>query len=167
MTASIEERLARLEAIEAIRDVKSRYLACCDAKDPDGMRGCFADGKVDIDYGVVGRFDNADDLKAIYTDMACHPHIVEMHHGSNPRIQVIDAKQARGQWSLEYQLINTELNTLTQLGGEYEDEYRLTDTGWKITATRFVVSSTLIVELNPTEMKHLFAGRQMPMPAQA
>lgn len=166
MTASIEERLAKLEAIEAIRELKSRYLACCDAKDPDGMRACFADGLVHIDYGAVGSFDNADDLKTIYTRMACHPHMVEMHHGSNPRIEVLDASSARGQWALTYQLINTELNTLTQLGGEYEDEYRITDDGWKITATKFEVISTLAVELGDAGMKQVFAGRQLPMPGQ-
>lgn len=164
MTASLEERIARLEAIEAIRELKAQYLACCDAKDPDGMRACFADGEVNIDYGAVGSFDNADDLKAVYTKMACHPYMVEMHHGSNPRIHVTDSDHATGQWSMTYQLINTEMNTLTQLGGEYEDEYQLGNDGWKITSTRFTVTSTLVVELGESGMKQLFAGRQMPMP---
>lgn len=164
MSSPVEQRLARLEAIEAIRALKNRYFACCDAKDPDGMRACFADGTVDIDYGAIGRFDNADDLKAIYTQMACHPHMVEIHHGSNPRIEITGEGQASGQWSLTYQLINTELNTLTQLGGEYVDEYRQTADGWKITATRFSVISTLALQLDEAGMKPLFAGRQMPMP---
>ncbi|MGB1580363.1 MAG: nuclear transport factor 2 family protein [Nevskiales bacterium] len=164
MTDSLEQRIARLEAIEAIRAMKNRYLAACDAKDPNGMRACFADGKVHINYGVIGTFDNADDLKAIYSQMACHPHMVEMHHGSNPRIEIVDDKNAKGQWSLTYQLINTELNTLTQLGGEYEDEYQLTEDGWKMTATTFTVISTLAVQLSDENMQPLFAGRQMPMP---
>ena len=125
---------------------------------------CFADGKVHIDYGVVGTFDNADELKTIYTQMACHPHMVEMHHGSNPRIQVIDENNAKGQWSLSYQLSNTDMNSLTQLGGEYQDEYRLTEDGWKIVSTIFAVTSTLVVQLEESGMKQLFAGRQMPMP---
>ena len=160
----LEARIQKLEAIEAIRELKSRYLACCDAKDPDGMRACFADGPVHIDFGAVGTYNNADDLKAIYTQMACHDYMVEMHHGSNPRIQVIDGNKAKGQWALKYQLINTDLKTFTQLGGEYEDEYRLTDEGWKIASTVFKVTSTLAVDLNEEHMKHLFAGRQMPMP---
>lgn len=164
MTDSIEDRIARLEAIEAVRELKARYLACCDAKDPDGMRACFADGAIHIDYGAVGTFDNADELKTIYTQMACHPHMVEMHHGSNPRIEVVDPRNAKGLWALTYQLINTEMNTLTQLGGEYEDEYRLTDDGWKITVTKFTVTSTLVVELGDSGMKQIFAGRQMQMP---
>ncbi len=164
MSESLEKRLAQLEAIEQIRTLKSRYLACCDAKDPEGMRACFADGRVHIDYGAVGTFDNADDLKTLYTQMACHPHMVEMHHGSNPRIEMIDASHARGRWALTYQLINTQMNTLTQLGGEYEDEYQLFGSEWKIVATRFTVTSTLAVQLSETAMQPLFAGRQMSMP---
>ena len=160
----LEQRIARLEAIEAIRDVKNRYFASCDAKDPDGMRACFVDGPIHIDFGAIGTFKNADDLKAIYTQMACHDYMVEMHHGCNPRIQVIDSKNAKGQWALKYQLINTDLKTFTQLGGEYEDEYRLTDDGWKISSTVFKVTSTLAVDLNEEHMKQIFAGRQMPMP---
>lgn len=164
MTDSLEARIARLEAIEAIRELKSLYLAACDAKDPEAMRACFADGTIHIDYGAVGTFDNADDLKAIYTQMACHEHMVEMHHGSNPRIELVDTEHAHGRWALSYQLINTEMNTLTQLGGEYLDEYRLTTDGWKIVSTVFTVSSTLAVQLEESGMKQIFAGRQMPMP---
>jgi hypothetical protein len=164
MTYALEQRIAHLEAIEAVRELKNRYLACCDAKDPTGMRACFADGPIHIDYGAVGTFDNADDLQALYTQMACHEHMVEMHHGSNPRIEIIDENNARGQWSISYQLINTEMNTLTQLGGEYEDEYRRIDGIWKIFATKFTATSTLAVQLSETNMQPLFAGRQMPMP---
>lgn len=96
MDNATEARLRRLEHAESIRDLKARYLAACDAKDPEGVRACFADGEIEIDYGPIGSFDNADDLVAVYRKMACHPHMVEMHHGSNPRIEVLDTKTARG-----------------------------------------------------------------------
>ena len=38
MSASVEQRLARLEAIEDIKAVKAQYCALCDADyDPDGI----------------------------------------------------------------------------------------------------------------------------------
>ena len=156
------DRLARLEAREAIRDLKSRYFAACDAKDPAGMRACFADGPVRIDYGRVGTFDRADALVEVYRQMACHPHMVEMHHGANPQIEVLDGERARGTWSLHYQLINTAEHTLTQLGGHYEDEYRLTAGGWKIVATTFTPTSTLVLQLGEVATKLVFAGRAPP-----
>jgi hypothetical protein len=159
--ASNEQRLHALESIEAIRALKARYLVCCDRKDPKGMRACFADGKVHIDYGVVGTFDNADALVKIYTDIACHPHMVEMHHGSNPQIEVLDADHARGTWSLQYGLINTQENTQTQLAGYYEDQYRRDGGVWKITSTRFVATSTLMFKLGEA-VGTLYAGSPPP-----
>lgn len=165
MSASLEQRITRLEAIEAIRNLKSSYFAACDAKNPAGMRACFADGEVDIDFGAIGHFTSADNLVALYEQMALHPHVVEMHNGSNPRIRVLDAENAEGNWALCYQLIDTDKMTLTQLGGDYEDRFALTDKGWKMTASKFVVHSTLVLELGENQIKRLFAGQRMPMPA--
>ena len=161
---NIEQRLRALESAEAIRTLKSRYFFACDRKDPVTMRACFADGPVHIDYGAVGTFDNADALVALYSSIACHPHMVEMHHGANPQIEVIDETRAQGKWSLHYCLINTQNNSFTQLGGYYEDEYRRTPSGWKISSTRFVATSTLALDLAGGAAKVLFAGAQPPAP---
>jgi hypothetical protein len=162
MADDIQRRLQKLEDIEAIRALKARYLWCCDRKDPAGMRACFADGKVHIDYGVVGTFDNADALAKVFKDIGCHDHMVEMHHGMNPQIEVVDDKTARGTWSLHYFLINTQTKGLTQLAGYYEDEYRKTDGKWKIARTKFVPTSTLALDVTDGIAKALFAGRAPP-----
>lgn len=155
----LERRLRALEDIEAIRVLKARYLACCDRKDPAGMRACFADGPVHIDFGVVGTFDRADALVEVYSAIACHPHMVELHHGSNPQIEIVDERKAHATWSLHYGLIDTKERTLIQLAGYYEDEYRKQDGAWKISRTRFVATSNLTMDLNEAEVKVLFAGR--------
>ena len=41
---SLEARVRRLEDADAIRRLKARYFTCCDRKDPEGMRDCFAPG---------------------------------------------------------------------------------------------------------------------------
>ena len=73
----LEQRVSQLEAIEAIRQLKHRYLASCDAKDPVAMRACFVDGAMHIDYGPVGVFDNAD---AVATDFDVDRGAVRQHH---------------------------------------------------------------------------------------
>lgn len=157
-TNPIEQRLRRLEDIEAIRQLKARYLFSCDRKDPATMRACFVDGPLHIDYGVVGTFDSADALVKLYTEVACHAYMVEMHHGANPQIEVLSDANARGTWSLHYFLINAQTRGATQLAGYYEDEYRKVTGEWKISRTRFVATSTLALDLAGENLKSLFAG---------
>ena len=159
-----EQRLQRLEDAEAIRTLKHRYFFCCDRKDPAGMRNCFIDGTLHIDYGPVGTFDTADALVKVFTDVGCHDYMVEMHHGINPQIEVLDEIHARGKWSLHYFLINTQARSLTQLGGYYEDEYRKINGAWKISRTKFTPTSTLAMDLAEVTPKTLFAGRTPPAP---
>ena len=159
MDQTVEARLRRLEDIEEIRALKSRYFYCCDRKDPKGMRACFKDGPVYIDYGVVGTFDNADALVKVFTEIGCHDHMVEMHHGMNPQIDLLDPTRARGTWKLHYFLINTKDKSATQLGGYYEDEYQVVNGTWKISRTRFVATSTLALDISTGTAKALFAGR--------
>jgi hypothetical protein len=162
MDQTIEARLRRLEDIEEIRALKSRYFYACDRKDPKGMRDCFKDGTVYIDYGAVGTFDNADALARVFKEIGCHDHMVEMHHGMNPQIELLDATRARGTWKLHYFLINTQDRSVTQLGGYYEDEYQVQDGAWKISRTRFVATSTLAMNVGEGIAKVLFAGRAPP-----
>ncbi len=156
---SITDRLQLLEDREAIRELKSRYLAACDAKDPVGMRACFVDGPVHIDFGAIGTFESADALVEVFKAIGCHPHMVEMHHGVNPRIDHVSPGHAKGHWALHYQLINTRDKTLTQLGAYYDDEYlRESDGTWRIQKTRCVITSMLVLQLAEDAIKRLFAG---------
>jgi hypothetical protein len=161
--SDIEQRLRRLEAVEEIRALKARYLGSCDAKDPETMRSCFCDGPVTIDFGRVGVYETADALVDIFRQLGCNDWVVEMHHGVNPRIDVAaGGDRASGQWGLHYQMINTRDLTLTQLGAVYEDEYRRTPQGWKIAASKCIVTSTLVIQLSQDAVKAIFAGRQAP-----
>lgn len=157
---AVEARLRALEDADAIRSLKARYFACCDMKDPQGMRACFAAGPVRIDYGAIGVFEDRDSLVAIFERLGCHPHIVEMHHGVNPQIEVLDSVHARGTWGLHYQMLDTRERAFTQLGAYYEDEYRKVDGEWKIAATRCVVTSTLVGSYADAAPGVRFAGRQ-------
>ena len=161
--SSLAERVQWMEDRDAIRELKARYLAACDAKNPQGMRACFVDGPVHIDFGAVGTFDRADALVEVFTAIGCHPHMVEMHHGVNPQIERIDANRASGHWGLHYQLINTRDNTLTQLGAYYDDEYQRISGAWKIAKTRCVVTSLLVLNLGEESVRKVVAGNAAPV----
>lgn len=155
-------RLQRLEDIEAIRQLKARYLFSCDQKRLDDIRDCFVPGEVEIDYGRVGVFTHRDQLMEVFSTLACHEHIVEMHHGVNPQIDVLDDHRARATWGLHYFLVNKRDCTITQLGAYYDDEYLKLNGQWKISRTRCVVTSTLVMDLAEGVAKVLFAGSTAP-----
>ncbi|MBK8990172.1 MAG: nuclear transport factor 2 family protein [Gammaproteobacteria bacterium] len=160
--ASLERRIAVLEDIEAIRQLKHRYFFMCDRKRPADVLACFAPGEVRIDYGRIGQFSRAADMVDVFTALACQEHIVEMHHAQNDQIEILDATRAEATWGLYYFMINTRERTVTQLGGYYLDEYRKIDGAWKISATACHVTSTELLDLGEGMAKVIFAGGAAP-----
>ncbi len=160
--ASLNEHIARLEALEAIKRLKYQYFFNCDQKRPAEVRKCFADGKLDIDFGRIGTFNSADDLVAVFEQLACSDHIVEMHHAQNPQIDIESDTEASGLWGLYYYMIDTQQKITTQLGAYYEDRYRCINGEWKIVATRCVVTSTQIMAINDERVSAVFAGATAP-----
>jgi hypothetical protein len=159
---SPEQRLARLEAIEEIRQLKAQYFHACDTKQADLVRECFAPGEIALHYGRIGDFHDREQLVAVFSELACHDHIVEMHHGQNPRIEVHDDSHASGRWGLYYYLIDTRQHTVTQLAGFYEDDYVHVDGRWMICKSTYQVTSTQIFDLSEGLAKVVFAGAAAP-----
>jgi hypothetical protein len=160
---TLEQRLARLEAIEAIRQLKAGYFHACDHKQPDLVRQCFAAGPIDLRYGRIGTFSDREQMLAVFTELACQPHIVEMHHGQNPRIEVHDENNATGIWGLYYYLIDTRRQMVTQLAGFYDDAYTRQDNQWRITRSYYEVTSTQIFDLSEGLARVIFAGAAAPL----
>lgn len=141
MTRTIEDRLAALEQIEAIKALKHRYFRACDAKDPDTLRSCFIDS-ADIDYGPLGDFADADHLATVFRRIALHtvdgrPVILDMHHGLHPDIALTGPGRATGRWTLKFRQLNLIERTERLLTGEYDDDYVLQDGVWKMARSHF------------------------------
>lgn len=140
MSEQWETRLERLEQIERIRALKHRYLRACDAKDVDGFRAAFVAGTADIDYGPMGRFDNADDLAALFRRVALAqvdgaPVVLDMHHGIHGDIDVGGPGRATGRWTLSFRQANLVDRTLRTAAIEYDDRYVLEEGEWRIAAS--------------------------------
>lgn len=159
--SDLSRRVARLEAIEAIKQLKARYLTACDRKQVDIVRDCFPDGPVVLDYGPVGTFTHRDGLLAVFEKFACNDHVFDIHLGSNPQIRLIDDNEAEGTWGLYFFQINAASNNLMQLAGYYEDRYRRFDGEWKIVDSRFKHYSVEMMTLEQGLHKVQFAGRSL------
>lgn len=158
---ALAQRLNRLEAIQAIKDLKLRYLSACDKKQPDVMRDCFADGEVWLDYGPVGCFKHRDELIDLYTKAACNDHVLDLHLGGNPQIELVDENFARGSWGLLFFQLDTSAKRVMQMGGYYADEYRRFDGEWKITRCVFSPHATELMGMEEGLHRIQFAGKSL------
>ena len=140
---NLEQRVAQLEALEAIRQLKHRYLNACDLKEVETIRGCFASGPVLIDYEAVGRFEDRDSFVNFYAALACQPQVRDSHHGANPEIELLDEDHARGRWALGYFNLDAETGVTRRLGVVYDDGYRRIGGVWKIVQTRSRILSVV------------------------
>ena len=159
---TLEQRITRLEAIEAIKCLKASYFEACDRKQPDLVRACFAPGAIDLRYGRIGAFDDREQMIEVFTELACSDHIIEMHHGQNPRIEILDDTHATAHWGLYYYMIDTRRQTTTQLAGFYDDAYQCLDGHWLITRSHYEVASTQILDLSDQHVASIFAGGVAP-----
>ena len=140
----LEQRIARLEALEAIRQLKHRYLNACDLKEVEVIRECFTSGPITIDYGPLGCFHDRDSFITLYQSLACQPQVRDSHHGANPEIELLGDDHARGRWSRSYFNLDAETGATRRLGVMYDDEYRRIDGAWKIVATRSRILSSVL-----------------------
>ena len=98
----------------------------------------------------------------VFEDVACQSHIVEMHHGGPPEIEVTGEDSARARWALVYHLMNTETQTVSVCGGYYDDEYRRVDGRWWITKARFRVCSAVTYGYKKAALRMLHAAQSLP-----
>ncbi|WP_132993758.1 nuclear transport factor 2 family protein [Gordonia zhaorongruii] len=140
--ARVTAQVERLEAIEEIKQLKHRYWRACDAKDPDGFRDSFIASGAVIDYGPLGRFDDAAPMVEIFRRFALaradgRYAVLDMHHGTHPEIELTGRDSARGRWSLRFRQIDTVGRTETVSVGEYDDEYVRESGHWRMSVCRF------------------------------
>lgn len=146
MTATLDDlaaRLTRLEDIEAIRQLKARYLRSCDLKKVDDLRETFLPGPVRIEYQNFPLFTDREEFLEVYREMACQDGVYDIHHATNAEIEVTGPDTATGKWSLNFRTILLASKAVTRLAVEYEDTYRKQDGRWWIETSRSWVTSMI------------------------
>jgi uncharacterized protein (TIGR02246 family) len=149
---TLEERVARQEAIEAIRALKHAYLRACDSKDPEGVRRCFTED-ADVYFEGLGHFHGRDEFVDYYAGLALQKlpdgryAYNEMHVGHRGDISVLSDTEATGRWSLQFlradlldqstqfDQVSLGKQTFTVLACEYEDAYVRVEGEWKMRAS--------------------------------
>ncbi|MEY8018374.1 nuclear transport factor 2 family protein [Mycobacterium servetii] len=124
--------------IEAVKQVKYRYLRALDTKRWDEFADTLADDVVG-DYGSsVGEehhFTNRVDL-VNYMRKSLGPAVITEHRVTHPEITV-SGDDASATWYLQDRVIVSEFNFMLIGAAFYHDTYRRTEDGWKISATGY------------------------------
>lgn len=128
---TIDDRIQRLEDIEAIRYLQAKYQRCLDTRDFAGLEECFADDAVSSYDGgkmsYTGKSQIVAFLKKVMTLDMPSSHLI---HGGE--IDIIDAANSHAKWYLEDHLLHRKY--LVKLHGSaiYDVDYIKTDGLWKI-----------------------------------
>ncbi len=150
---TVEERLAKLEAIEDIKALKHRYLRACDAKRPEEFRNCFIAKGAILDYGPrIGQFEDADGIEAVFRAIALKRVdekivILDMHHAMHADIEIVDEGEATGAWTLRFRQVDLEAGVERLSAIEYADRYVVEDGEWRIARCEVSVLWTLVKPL--------------------
>jgi len=130
--------MGRLEAVEAIKQLKYRYFRYLDCKRWDDLAACFTeDATTAYDSGKYALAGRATIIGFLHGALGSHE-IVSSHHGHNPEIRILGEHGAEGTWYLEDYLIFRESNTRLRGAAFYEDRYVLEGNEWKIAHTGYV-----------------------------
>lgn len=126
----LEHRVARLEAIEAIKKLKAVYAEVCDENyDPVKMFPLFCADAIWEEPVLFGRFEGREAICEFFAGVSA-PISWALHYTDAPLITVADdLKTATGTWYIFMPF--TSEGVATWLMATYSDRYRNEDGTWK------------------------------------
>ncbi len=137
--------VARLIAIEEIKQLKARYFRCMDTKDYAGLRKVFADDAVfdaSCSLGLEPAEDadqwihSGGDAIAAFVEAAVAA-LRTVHHGHCHEIEILSETEARGVIAMEDQIWDASGESVVLHGmGHYHETYSKQADGWKIVTSR-------------------------------
>lgn len=135
MSTDLEMRIARLEAAEEIKKLKSRYAqACDDGYNPETMRSIFSKDAVWDGGEIFGRHEGQDAVCEFFAGVSSQI-TWALHYMIAPEIEVADdAQTATGTWYI-WMAFTSAGEAGPQAGwvaGLYADKYRREPEGWRI-----------------------------------
>ena len=126
----IEIRLRRVEAVEQIRSLKTRYCDLCDQGYPaDELTELFTEDGA-WDGREMGVFEGRDAIHKFFTNM---PNVMSfaIHHVTNSSVEVSeDIKTATGRWYLLQTATLKASNEAVWLAARYHDQMVFKDDKW-------------------------------------
>ena len=130
---TIEERITRLEDIEAIRQLQAKYQRCLDTREFDELAECFTDD-IASSYGNGAMSYQGKDavMEFLCSVMTLDMPSTHLIHGGEIDIQ--DVRHATAKWYLEDYLIHQKYQMKLHGAAIYYVEYQKHDERWLISS---------------------------------
>ncbi|WP_238423459.1 nuclear transport factor 2 family protein [Gordonia sp. 'Campus'] len=127
--------LSEADDLRAIETLKYRYLRCLDTKDWDAFADTLTED-VTGNYGAELSFTDRDELVG-YMRKNVGAAVITEHRVNHPEIEFDGPDTARGRWYLQDRVIVAEFSFMLLGAAFYEDTYRRTPEGWRISSTGY------------------------------
>jgi hypothetical protein len=139
----------KLEAIEAIKQLKYRYFRSLDCNEWELFASCLTEDCAAAYSGGKLCLEGRDAIVTFMRENMSGADFLSMHHGHHPEISIDSGTEASGTWYLEDTIISLTRKTRLYGAAIYEDRYRLVDGAWKISATGYRRTFEVLEPLNP------------------
>ena len=139
-TTDLEQRITRLEDIEAIKQLKARYCDICDdTHNPDQIASVFAADGI-WEGGDFGQAQSHEAIQELFLGFR-NMFTFSQHNISNPIIE-INGNRATGIWYIMGPWTLTEDNKEIWMAARYDDDYVKVDGEWKYQHLRVTLRMT-------------------------
>jgi len=126
-----------LQEIEAIKQLKYKYMRCLDQKLWGELAECFTEDATCAYSGDKYSFSGRDQIMKFLVEAMSRESFLSSHRVHHPEIELTSGTTATGIWALEDMVIDLE-NDITLRGAAfYRDEYVKIDGKWKIRSTGY------------------------------
>jgi SnoaL-like domain len=129
--------LDELREIEAIKQLKYRYMRAIDEKLWDQMRDCFVEEATCSYSGGKYAFEGREAILRFLTESMDRPTFLSAHRVHHPEIQLTSETTARGIWALDDYVIDEQYGLTIHGAAFYRDEYVKRDGAWKLLHTGY------------------------------
>ena len=129
--------LKKMEEVEAIKQLKYRYIRAIDQKLWDVMESCFTPDATSSYSGGKYAFDGRDAIMKFLTESMSRPTFLSSHRVHQPEIELTSATTATGTWALEDYVIDEQHGITIHGAAFYKDRYVKVGGEWKIEHTGY------------------------------
>ncbi len=136
----LEARIQALEDIQAIAQLKYKYLRTLDKQDWPALKECFtSDIQTDYENGLYS-FVGIDEVMGFLTESFTRltaEGVWAIHLGNHPEVEILSETQARGLWTLHAPILDAGKGKPGLQVSFYKDEYRKEQGAWRISRTGY------------------------------